>query len=185
MQPIIICETDRLRKRTSQGRGYYFDDYFNTKRIRLENCSNSIYRYSRQVTGFIWPSNWWNDNCYGKFISHENQQLDSFNRRWIFFKVPRNRKLRDVIFISDPKKIKLENEFRAVTNGVTPVQVSNRFQAGCSDFSVTIQEGYKLNLTLISWSKTKRQINLFPKEKSRIQTRSKSEKTISGYGRGW
>ena len=89
--------------------------------------------------------------------------------------------MRDLIFITDPKKIKLENDFR----GVTPVQVSNRFQAGYSDFSVTIQEGYKLNLTLISWSKTKRQINLFPKEKSRIQTRSKSEKTISGYGRGW
>ena len=52
-----------------------------------------------------------------------------------------------MIFISDPKKIKLENEFRG--EGVTPVQVSNRFQAGCSDFSVTIQEGYKLNLTLI------------------------------------
>ena len=87
-----------------------------------------------------------------------------------------------MIFISDSKKIKLEKEFRGVD--VTPVQVSNRFQAGCSDFSVTIQEGYKLNLTLISWSKTKRQINLFPKEKSRIQIRS-SEKTISGYGRGW
>lgn len=53
--------------------------------------------------------------------------------------IPCDRKLRDVIFISDPKKIKLENEFRGVTNGVTPVQVSNRFQAGCSDFSVTIQ----------------------------------------------
>merc|ERR1712131_172304 len=47
--------------------------------------------------------------------------------------VPTNRKLRDLIFITDPKKLKLENDFHSVTNGVTPVQVSNRFQAGCSD----------------------------------------------------
>ena len=80
-----------------------------------------------------------------------------------------------MIFITDPKKIKLENDFR----GVTPVQVSNRFQAGYSDFSVTIQEGYKLNLTLIIGGQ-KRQINLSLKEKSRIQTRA-TEKTISYY----
>ena len=53
MQQVIIRETNRYRKRTSQGRRYYFNGYFNTKRIRLENCSNSIYRYSRQITRFI------------------------------------------------------------------------------------------------------------------------------------
>merc|ERR1712131_530247 len=60
--------------------------------------------------------------------------------------VPTNRKLRDLIFITDPKKLKLENDFHSVTNGVTPVQVSNRFQAGCSDFSITIQRKAEFRL---------------------------------------
>ena len=70
-----------------------------------------------------------------------------------------------MIFITDPKKIKLENDFR----GVTPVQVSNRFQAGYSDFSVTIQEGYKLNLTLIIGGNKKDKLIYLSKRKAEFK----------------